>query len=324
MKGLLIMIITVLQCSCMFSSSEELRLNFYARSCPAAEKIISGFVQKHIPNAPSLAAPLLRMHFHDCFVRGCDASVLINSTSTNKAEKDANPNKNSLRGYDFIDRVKVMVEAECPGVVSCADIIALVARDAIQVIGGPTWRVPTGRRDGLVSIGSEASADIPAPSSNFSTLLTSFAKKGLNTTDLLLLSGAHTIGISHCSSFSRRLYNFSGIGDTDPSMDASYIKALKNKCKFANDTKTFVEMDPGSFRSFDLGYYRNVLKRRGLLQSDAALITEQGSRAFISELLQDGEKFFGGFALSMEKMGRTEVKTGSAGEIRKNCAVINT
>ena len=63
-------------------------------------------------------------------IQGCDASLLVNSTSNNQAEKDAPPNL-TIRGFDFIDRVKSLVEAECPGIVSCADIIALVARDSI-------------------------------------------------------------------------------------------------------------------------------------------------------------------------------------------------
>ena len=63
-------------------------------------------------------------------IQGCDASLLLNSTSNNQAEKDASPNL-TLRGFDFIDRAKSLVEAECPGIVSCADITALVARDSI-------------------------------------------------------------------------------------------------------------------------------------------------------------------------------------------------
>lgn len=67
--------------------------------------------------------------------QGCDASVLLNFTKTNSAnatEKKATPNL-TIRGFDFIDRVKTIVEKECPGVVSCADIIALVARDSVVV-----------------------------------------------------------------------------------------------------------------------------------------------------------------------------------------------
>ncbi|XP_004240141.2 peroxidase 3-like [Solanum lycopersicum] len=310
------------------SSNAQLQQNFYAKSCPKAEKIILEYVHKHIPNAPSLAAALIRMHFHDCFVRGCDASVLLNFTSStgNQTEKVGIPNL-TLRGFSFIDNVKKIIEDECPGVVSCADIVALVARDSVVVTGGPSWSVPTGRRDGRISNASETLTDIPAPTSNFSTLQNEFAKKGLDLKDLVLLSGAHTIGISHCSSFSTRLYNFTGtFGTEDPSLDSEYAANLKaNKCKSINDNTTIVEMDPGSFRTFDLSYYKLLLKRRGLFQSDAALTTSTTTKTYIEQLVAGSLKeFYAEFAQSMEKMGRIEVKTRSDGEIRKHCAVVNS
>ncbi|KAF8409502.1 hypothetical protein HHK36_005578 [Tetracentron sinense] len=307
------------------SALADLKMDFYSNSCPKAEKIVLDFVSNHIPNAPSLAATFIRMHFHDCFVRGCDGSVLVNSTSSNNAEKEATPNL-SLRGFDFIDRVKTLLEAECPGIVSCADVLALVARDSIVATGGPFWKVPTGRRDGIISRSSEALSNIPAPTSNFTTLRTLFANKGLNIKDLVLLSGAHTIGISQCPSFSNRLYNFTGVGDQDPSLDSEYAANLKvNKCKTPNDTTTNVEMDPGSFRTFDLSYYTLLLKRRGLFESDAALITNSTTKSFITQLLQGSlTDFFVEFASSMEKMGQIDVKTGSSGEIRKQCAIVNS
>ncbi|XXG82932.1 hypothetical protein AAC387_Pa10g0804 [Persea americana] len=302
----------------------QLELGFYDKSCPKAEKIVLDYVKKHIPNAPSLAAALLRMHFHDCFVRGCDASLLLNSTSTNTAEKDSPPNL-TLRGFGFIDGVKSLLEKECPGIVSCADVVSLVARDSVVTIGGPFWRVPTGRRDGTVSNSTEALQNIPAPAFNFSTLQTRFASKGLNVTDLVLLSGGHTIGIAHCNpSFTNRLYNFTGKGDMDPSLDSEYAQVLKKKCKVPTDNTTIFEMDPGSFRTFDLSYYRLLLKRRGLFQSDAALTTVSTAKSIINDLLNAPlSKFYEEFALSMEKMGRIEVKTGTTGEIRKKCAVVN-
>ncbi|KAK9285786.1 hypothetical protein L1049_024987 [Liquidambar formosana] len=129
---------------CPGSTQAQLTMNFYSKSCPKAEKIVQDFVSKHIPNAPSLAAALIRMHFHDCFVRGCDGSVLLNSTSNNQAEKVAAPNL-TLRGFAFIDSVKSLLEAECPGVVSYADTIALVARDSIVVtmVSPPIPHVPS-------------------------------------------------------------------------------------------------------------------------------------------------------------------------------------
>ncbi|KAM0917607.1 hypothetical protein ACQ4PT_009112 [Festuca glaucescens] len=68
---------------------------------------------------------------------GCDASVLLDSTSTagNTAERDAKPNK-SLRGFGSVERVKAKLEAACPGVVSCADVLTLMARDAVVLARG--------------------------------------------------------------------------------------------------------------------------------------------------------------------------------------------
>ncbi|PIN18326.1 Peroxidase [Handroanthus impetiginosus] len=323
-----ILIYQILCCNCFFfqydrANAQNLTTNFYRYTCPNLETIVNQTTASFISPAPSLAASLLRMHFHDCFVRGCDGSVLLNSTANNTAEKDAIPNQ-SLRGFQVIDAVKSEVERRCPGIVSCADILALVARDAVRQ-GGPFWRVPTGRRDGVISNASEAASQIPAPTSNFSTLQTDFANKGLNLKDLVLLSGAHTIGISHCTSFSRRLYNFTGVGDQDPALDSEYAANLRaRKCRSINST-AIVEMDPGSFRTFDLSYYTLVLKRRGLFQSDAALLTDSRTRSVINQLVQGSLKgFYQEFAESMEKMGRIDVKTGSAGEIRKHCAFVNS
>ncbi|XWS49459.1 hypothetical protein CRYUN_Cryun12cG0005500 [Craigia yunnanensis] len=108
-------------------------------------------------------------------------------------------------------------------------------------------------------------------------------------------------------------------------LDSEYAANLKaNKCKTPNDNTTKVEMDPGSGKTFDLSYYTLLLKRRGLFESDAALTTNQTSLAFIKQLVQGSpQNFFAEFANSMEKMGRINVKTGSEGEIRKHCAVVN-
>lgn len=141
-----------------------------------------------------------------------------------------------------------------------------------------------------------------------------------------MILGAHTIGISRCSSFSSRLYNFTGVGDQDPSLDSEYAANLKaNKCRSLADNTTIVEMDPGSFTTFDLSYYTQLRKRRGLFQSDAALTTNSTSSAVIDQLLQGSvQSFFSEFANSMEKMGQIDVKTGSSGEIRRRCALVNS
>ncbi|KAJ0054411.1 hypothetical protein Pint_02065 [Pistacia integerrima] len=304
------------------TNAESLKLGFYKKTCPNMEDIVVKTAYRYISRAPSLAAALLRLHFHDCFVRGCDGSVLLDSTKNNKAEKDGIPNS-SLRGYDVIDAVKSAIENKCPGVVSCADILAMVARDAVSMIHGPYWDVPTGRRDGRVSLASETIPNLPPSFANITLLKQMFAAKGLNVKDLAVLSGGHTIGVSHCSSFTRRLYNFTGNGDADPSLDPKYAAHLRVKCK-PEDVNTIVEMDPGSFKTFDEDYYTLVSKRRGLFQSDAALLNDEYTRNYVKlQAATHGSSFANDFAKSMVKMGKIGVLTGGAGEIRKQCAFVN-
>ncbi|XP_047339342.1 peroxidase 27-like [Impatiens glandulifera] len=304
------------------ANSQGLKLDFYKKTCPPLNAIVRETTAHFVLRAPTLAAPLLRMHFHDCFVRGCDGSVLLNSTKSNQSEKEAIPNQ-TLRGWQVIDAAKTAIEKKCPGVVSCADILALVARDSTSLINGPFWEVPLGRRDGSVSISNEALNGLPSPFANITTLKTQFSVLGLNSKDLAVLSGAHTIGIGHCFAFNNRLYNFTGKGDTDPTMDPNYIARLKTRCK-PGDSTTFVEMDPGSFKTFDEDYYTMVSKRRGLFQSDAALLADQETKAYVKlQALSHGSTFFKDFGVSMIKMGNVGVLTGNAGEIRKQCALVN-
>ncbi|BBN12084.1 peroxidase [Marchantia polymorpha subsp. ruderalis] len=109
----------------------QLSPGFYHWTCPHAASVVKAKVDAFVEADRGLAADLMRLHFHDCFVRGCDGSVLLDSTDPNVlTEKSALLNNNSLRGFEQIDKIKMELECACPGVVSCADILALVARDA--------------------------------------------------------------------------------------------------------------------------------------------------------------------------------------------------
>lgn len=123
-------VVTIL---CLVSNAPcqaQLSSTFYDKTCPRALSTIRADVRRAISREHRMAASLMRLHFHDCFVQGCDASVLLDDTSSSPGEKSAFQNLGSLRGFEVIDSVKSWVEEVCPGVVSCADILAVAARDA--------------------------------------------------------------------------------------------------------------------------------------------------------------------------------------------------
>lgn len=67
-------------------------------------------------------------------IKGCDASILLDDTGSFTGEKTANPNRNSARGFEVIDTIKTRVESACNATVSCADILALAARDGTVLV----------------------------------------------------------------------------------------------------------------------------------------------------------------------------------------------
>ncbi|KAL8253231.1 hypothetical protein R6Q59_036924 [Mikania micrantha] len=304
-------------------SKAQLQIGFYSGYCSAAEFIVKEEVAKAYFEDRGLAAGLVRLHFHDCFVRGCDASVLIDSTPSNKAEKDSPANNPSLRGFDIIDKAKARLEVLCPGVVSCADIIAFAARDSIQITGGLGYDVPSGRRDGRVSQIADTKA-LPPATSNLAQLTQIFSTHGLTQEEMVTLSGAHTIGRSHCTSFVSRLYSFNSTVNQDPSLNPLYASKLKQECpKDSNNVNLVVPMNPSSPAISDTGYYVDVLNNRGLFTSDQSLLTSSSTANQVHQNAMNPLAWKTKFADAMVKMGRIGVITGQQGEIRSNCRVIN-
>ncbi|VAI19509.1 unnamed protein product [Triticum turgidum subsp. durum] len=117
----------------------KLSPDHYRRTCPRVESIVRSAVARKVRATFVTVPATLRLFFHDCFVQGCDASVMIASGS-NDAEKDA-PDNQSLAGdgFDTVVRAKAAVEKACPGVVSCADVLALAARDVVSMVNMPSF-----------------------------------------------------------------------------------------------------------------------------------------------------------------------------------------
>ncbi|KAK4486011.1 hypothetical protein RD792_008672 [Penstemon davidsonii] len=295
---------------------------FYDRSCPRAQEIVNSIVAKAVAKEARMAASLIRLHFHDCFVKGCDASILLDSSGTLMSEKRSNPNRNSARGFEVIDQIKSALEKECPQTVSCADVLALAARDSTVLSGGPSWVVPLGRRDSKGASLSGSNNNIPAPNNTFQTILTKFKLQGLNIVDLVALSGSHTIGNARCTSFRQRLYNQSG---NDFTLDQYYASQLRTRCPKSGGDQNLFNLDYVSPTKFDNNYFKNLLSFKGLLSSDQILVTgkNQVSLDLVKKYAANNHLFFDQFAESMVKMANISPLTGSKGEIRKNCRKIN-
>ncbi|CAN1155858.1 Peroxidase 52 [Linum perenne] len=245
------LIISIISFSLLLSSplltNAQLSTNFYDSTCPNALSIIRSRIRTAVQRERRMAASLIRLHFHDCFVQGCDASILLDDTFSITGEKTARPNMNSIRGYSVIDDAKSQVESQCPGIVSCADIVAVAARDASEAVGGPTWSVNLGRRDSTSA--SRATA-----------------------------------------------------GNGDGNLAA---------------------MDLVTPNSFDNNYFRNLMQRRGLLQSDQVLFSGGSTDGIVQEYSRNPRLFTSDFAAAMVRMGDIEPLTGTRGEIRRVCTAVN-
>ncbi|KAJ1292407.1 hypothetical protein BS78_02G389000 [Paspalum vaginatum] len=302
-------------------ASAQLSPTFYSRSCPRALATIKAAVTAAVAQEPRMGASLLRLHFHDCFVQGCDASVLLNDTATFTGEQTAFPNVGSIRGFAVVDNIKARVEAVCPRTVSCADILAVAARDSVVALGGPSWRVLLGRRDSTTASLSQANSDLPAPSLNLtgiSGLVGAFANKSLSQTDLVALSGAHTIGLSQCQNFRAHIYN-------DTNINSGFAAQRRANCPAAagNGDSNLAPLDAATPTAFDNAYYRNLVSRRGLLHSDQELFNGGATDRLVRTYASNPSSFNRDFAAAMIKMGNISPLTGSQGQIRVACSKVN-
>ncbi|KAJ1695367.1 hypothetical protein LUZ63_012065 [Rhynchospora breviuscula] len=299
-------------------ASAQLSTNYYSSTCPKLFSTVKPVVQSAISKENRMGASILRLFFHDCFVNGCDGSLLLDDTANFTGEKNANPNKNSVRGFDVIDNIKTAVETACPGVVSCADILAIAARDSVVILGGPSWNVKLGRRDATTASLSGANNNIPGPSSNLDVLTSKFSAQGLSTTDMVTLSGAHTIGQARCTSFRSHIYN-------DTNIDGSFASSTQSSCPATSGSgdDNLSPLDPITSYTFDNNYYKNLINQEGLLHSDQELYNNGSTDSQVKTYSTNPSQFKSDFAAAMIKMGDISPLTGSQGEIRKNCRVVN-
>uniref|UniRef100_A0A2N9J2U6 Peroxidase n=1 Tax=Fagus sylvatica TaxID=28930 RepID=A0A2N9J2U6_FAGSY len=245
--------------------------------------------------------------------KGCDGSILLDARD---GEKISISNNNSARGFEVVDDIKSAVERECPAVVSCADILAIAARDPVVI---KRW----------ICVNRTAADDgLPSAFESLENITKKYAKVGLNITDVVSSSGSHTIGLARCAAFSNRLYNFSGTCRPDSSMDEDQLFRLQKLCPMNGDEMktTLLDQDSeneGYINIFGNHYFQNLLNRKSVLSSDQVLSSSIDTKSLVELYSKNNDRFFSDFVNSMIKMGNISPPSGSRVEIRRNCRRAN-
>ncbi|XVF10995.1 hypothetical protein REPUB_Repub07fG0230800 [Reevesia pubescens] len=237
-RAFFILLVLVLNAVKILSEDGDglLILGYYKETCPLAEEIVSREVEIAVLKDPRMAASLPRLHFHDCFVTGCDASVLLDNYGDIISEKQAVPNLNSLRGFER---------------------------------GGPRWKVWLGRKDSLKASFDGANQFIPAPNSSLETLIANFNQQGLDIEDLVALSGSHTLGKARCLSFRQRVYDMNIEEKYDKyKRYRTFRRTLRSICPNSGRDNAIAPLDFSTPAKFDNHYFINIVEGKGLLGSD--------------------------------------------------------
>nr|AAB97854.1 ferriprotein porphyrin-containing peroxidase [Striga asiatica] len=309
--------LTILLTILTIPSQAQLSRTFYAGTCPNALRTIRASIWRAVARERRMAASIIRLHFHDCFVQGCDGSVLLDDAPTIQSEKSAFPNLNSARGFDVIEAAKRDVERLCPGVVSCADILAVAARDASVAVRGPSWNVRLGRRDSTTANRDAANRELPGPFSTLDGLITSFKNKGLSERDMVALSGSHTIGQAQCFLFRSRIYS----NGTD--IDPFKARLRRQSCPQTVGIGNLSPLDLVTPNRLDNNYFKNLRQRRGLLESDQVLFSGGSTDSLVFSYSINPHLFASDFANAMLKMSEIQPLLGSNGIIRRVCNATN-
>ncbi|MCO5550724.1 hypothetical protein L7F22_004214 [Adiantum nelumboides] len=307
-----------------------MQVGYYEQQCPQAEKIVKEVVQGLLLSDVTAGASLLRLVFHDCQVQACDASILLADDPNNGIESELHSPRNfGIRRLEFIDVIKRTLEHQCPGVVSCADIIVLAARDAIALLGGPLIPALTGRTDSKQAYKALADSSIPPATTNsLDELLQIFSPKGLTLHEIIALLGSHTLGVSHCVSFENRLKP-----TVDEAMSPVLAKLLEVVCASRpqevghttsggkNGSSVAAAFNDATNLVFDKQYFRDVAARRGLLSVDASLASDARSSPIVHQFAANQRDFFDAYTTAFLKLTQAAVLSVKQGHIRKHCSL---
>ncbi|XP_043693160.1 peroxidase 29-like [Telopea speciosissima] len=301
----------------------ELTYDYYQDSCPDVENIVKKAILPILLDDPTAPAAFLRLLFHDCQVQGCDASILLDSDNQNMNSEIGSIRNFGIRRRESIGHIKSILEAVCPGQVSCADVIALAAKESVSFSGGPSIQIPLGRRDSTSSKQQMADSHLPPQSINVDGFLNIFMAKGMNLQESVAIIGAHTLGVGHCINIVDRIYNQKQPSEEER-INLGFQILLRLKCPtrvpFTN--LTFVRNDITSL-IFDNQYYRDVMNGRGLFHIDSSISMDHRTAPIVEEFAADQEYFFQVFSSAFVKLSSSNVLTGEKGQIRRQCNQVN-
>ncbi|KDO78222.1 hypothetical protein CISIN_1g019129mg [Citrus sinensis] len=282
-------------------------MNFYKDTCPQAEDIIREQVKLLYKRHKNTAFSWLRNIFHDCAVQTLSEKEMDRSFG--------------MRNFRYIENIKEAVERECPGVVSCADILVLSGRDGVVALGGPYIPLKTGRRDGRKSRAEILEQYLPDHNDSMSVVLERFAAIGIDAPGLVALLGSHSVGRTHCVKLVHRLYP-----EVDPALNPDHVPHMLHKCPDAiPDPKAvqYVRNDRGTPMVLDNNYYRNILDNKGLMMVDHQLATDKRTRPYVKKMAKSQDYFFKEFSRAITLLSENNPLTGTKGEIRKVCNLAN-
>lgn len=133
-------------------------------------------------------------------------------------------------------------------------------------------------------------------------------------------AGAHTLGVSHCNKFWKRIYNFNRTHRIDPTLNFQYAMQLRQMCPLNVDPRIAIPIDASTFQTFDNAYFKNLQQGKGLFISDQVLFTDSRSRQTVNLFASNEYAFRQAFVAAITRLGRVGVLTGSKGEIRIDCS----
>ncbi|RWR72094.1 Plant peroxidase [Cinnamomum micranthum f. kanehirae] len=297
-----------------------LQLDYYSESCPRAAEIIKEQVQKLYEKHGNTAVSWVRNLFHDCMVKSCDASILLVEANGIVSEQKSDRNF-GMRNFKYIHTIKSALESECPMTVSCADIVALSAREGVIMLGGPYISMKTGRRDSKESYADVVQDFIPLHNDSIDVVLSRFQSIGIDVEGTVALLGAHSVGRVHCVNLVNRLYP-----TLDPTLDPDYGEYLRGRCPSPQpdpDAVEYARNDRETPMVLDNMYYKNLLRNKGLMLIDQQLVSHPSTSPFVDSMASNNSYFLDRFASAMILMSENNPITGDAGQVRNDCRFVN-